>query len=68
MKRNVGNVDRIVRIVLAAILVELYFGNIVEGTAGIIFLVLAGVFTLTALVGFCPLYAPFGISTCKVKA
>lgn len=68
MKRNLGNVDRIVRIVLAAILVELNFGNIVEGTAGIIFLVLAGVFTLTALVGFCPLYASFGISTCKVKA
>ncbi|WP_094766821.1 YgaP family membrane protein [Pseudozobellia thermophila] len=37
----------------------------VTGTLGIVLLVLAAVFLLTAFVGFCPLYLPFGLSTCK---
>lgn len=67
MKTNVGNMDRIIRIVLAVILAGLYFGGIVEGTIGLILVVLAAVFTLTAAIGFCPLYTLFGLNTCPVK-
>jgi len=65
MKKNMGSTDKIIRFILAAIFVILYFTGTVTGTVGIILLVLAGVFVLTSLVSFCPLYAPFGLSTCK---
>ena len=65
MKRNMSNTDRIVRLVISALFAYLYFGGIVTGTFGIVLLVLAGVFTLTAIVAFCPLYAPFKLSTYK---
>ncbi|MCI4668814.1 MAG: DUF2892 domain-containing protein [Bacteroidia bacterium] len=67
MKKNMSNVDRIVRILIVAILAALYFTGTVTGTVGIILLVAGGIFTLTSLVSFCPIYAIFGISTCKVK-
>lgn len=59
-----GNSDRIVRIVIAAILVGLYFSEVLTGTIGVISLIVAGVFALTSLVSFCPLYTLFGIRTC----
>ncbi len=62
-----GSTDRIIRIVVAIILVALYFTGTVTGTLGIILLVLAGIFVLTSLVANCPLYSPFGISTCPKK-
>jgi hypothetical protein len=65
MKKNMGSADRIIRILVALVFVGLYFGGIVEGTLGIVLIVLAAVFVLTSFVSFCPLYAPFGISTCK---
>ncbi|MFM8368130.1 MAG: DUF2892 domain-containing protein [Chloroflexota bacterium] len=65
MKRNLSNTDRIIRVVLAAVLAYLYFGGIVTGTLGIVLLVLAVVFTFTAIVAFCPLYLPFKLSTYK---
>ncbi|MBK8611545.1 MAG: DUF2892 domain-containing protein [Chitinophagaceae bacterium] len=67
MKKNMSAADRIIRLVISAIFVTLYFTNTVTGIFGIILLVLAGVFTLTSVVSFCPLYAIFGISTCAVK-
>ena len=68
MKKNMGNSDRVVRIILAAILVGLYFSEIVTGTLGIISLIVAGVFALTSLVSFCPLYTLFGIKPCKTSS
>ena len=65
MKRNMSNVDRIVRVVVAALFAALYFGGIVTGTLGIVLLVLGAVFLLTAAIAFCPLYAPFKFSTFK---
>ena len=65
MKRNMSNTDRIIRVILAALFAYLYFGGIVSGTLGIILLVLAGVFLLTSLVSFCPLYTLFKFSTYK---
>ena len=67
MKKNMGSLDRILRVILAAIVVTLYFTNVISGVLGIVLLVLAGVFVLTSLVSFCPLYAPFGITTCAIK-
>lgn len=68
MKKNMGSTDKIIRFILAAIFVVLYFTGTVTGTLGIVLLVLAGVFVLTSLISFCPLYAPFGLSTCKTDA
>lgn len=65
MKRNMSNLDRIIRVIVAALFTYLYFGGIVTGTLGIILVVLAAVFVLTAIVAFCPLYAPFKFSTQK---
>ena len=65
MKNNMGSADRIIRVIIAATIAGLFFAKIITGTLGIILLVLAGVFVLTSLVSFCPLYLPFGISTCK---
>ena len=62
-----GSIDKIVRIVLALVVVILYFTNVVSGVLGIVLLVVAGIFVLTSLFSFCPLYLPFGISTCKKK-
>ncbi|QQS51660.1 MAG: DUF2892 domain-containing protein [Bacteroidota bacterium] len=67
MKKNMGNADRIIRLLVAALLAILFFTNVVSGVLGIILLVVAGVFVLTSFVSFCPLYAIFGMSTCKVK-
>jgi hypothetical protein len=67
MKKNMGTADRIIRLLIAAIITTLYLTNIISGTVGIILLVLAGVFVLTSLVSFCPLYTIFGISSCPAK-
>lgn len=62
-----GNVDRAIRVVLAIIIAALYYTGAVSGTLGIVLLALAAIFVLTSFISFCPLYAPFGISTCKTK-
>jgi hypothetical protein len=67
MKRNMGNVDRIIRMIIAVIIGVLYYKKIVIGTLGDVLLVLAGVFVLTSLINFCPLYKLVGINTCKKK-
>lgn len=67
MKKNMGTADVIVRLLVAAVVAILYFTNVIGGTVGIVLLVLAGVFVLTSAIGFCPLYAIFGINTCPVK-
>ena len=68
MKKNMGTADRVLRTLVAAVIAILYFvTGTISGTFGIVLLVVAGVFLLTSFVSFCPLYAPFGLSTCKVK-
>lgn len=66
MKKNMGGTDRTIRLLIAALLVVLYFMEILTGTLGLIGLVVAAVFALTSLVSFCPLYSLVGIKTCKV--
>ncbi len=63
MKKNIGNADRMIRILIAIIVIALYFTNVIGGTVAIILLALSVVFILTSFIGVCPLYLPFGIST-----
>ena len=65
MKKNMGTIDKVARILVAIVFAGLYFGNIISGIVAIILLILAGVFILTSFISFCPLYYPFGISTRK---
>ena len=65
MKKNMGITDRIVRVLIALLVVILYFTNFITGTIAIVLLALSGIFVLTSLVSFCPLYLPFGIRTCN---
>ncbi|MBK7148680.1 MAG: DUF2892 domain-containing protein [Bacteroidetes bacterium] len=67
MKPNMGTLDRVMRLAAAAIVIALYFMNVISGTVAIGLLVLAGIFILTSLMSFCPLYLPFGLSTKKEK-
>jgi len=60
-----GYTDRILRVLAAVVLGVLYYQGIISGTWAIVLLVLAAIFVITSLVSFCPLYDPFGISTCK---
>ena len=65
MKKNLGTIDKVIRILIAFVFAILFFTNIITGTLGIVLLVLAVVFMLTSLISFCPLYWPFGINTGK---
>lgn len=65
MKQNMGSMDRIIRVAVAALVAILYFTGVISGTVAIILGILAIVFLLTSVVGFCPLYAPFKLSTKK---
>ncbi len=67
MKKNMGSGDRVIRILLAAVFAVLYFTGTVSGTLGYVLLGLGGVFVLTSLVSFCPLYALVGLNSCPVK-
>jgi hypothetical protein len=67
MKKNMGIADKIIRILIAAVVAILYFTNVISGTLGIVLLILSGVFILTSLISFCPLYLPFGLNTGKKK-
>jgi hypothetical protein len=67
MKTNMGNADKIIRLIIAAIVGFLFYNGSITGTLGIILLVAAGIFVLTSLIGFCPLYTILGIKTCPTK-
>jgi len=67
MKKNMGSWDRNIRLLVAILFVVLYFTKVVTGTWGIVMLVVALIFAVTSFISFCPLYLPFGISTCKKK-
>ncbi|MGR3810178.1 YgaP family membrane protein [Jiulongibacter sp. NS-SX5] len=67
MKKNMGNADRLIRVVIAAVLGFLIYNGTIAGTLGTVLTVIAIIFVLTSMVSFCPLYTLFGIKTCKVK-
>ncbi len=67
MKVNVGKLDRVIRILLAAVISTLYITGVISGTLAIIVLFVGGILLLTGLVNFCPLYALLGINSCPKK-
>lgn len=68
MKKNMGSTDKIIRYIVAVILLILYFTNTITGILGIILLIFAIVLIITNFISFCPLYLPFGINTNKIKS
>lgn len=67
MKANMGSLDKVIRISIAIAFAMLYITKTVEGTAGTVLLVVGGVFLLTSLVSFCPLYTILGLNTNSKK-
>jgi hypothetical protein len=65
MKKNVGTIDKVVRILTGVVAGVLYFTHIVTGTPGLVLLLAGGVLILTSLISFCPLYRLLGLSTKK---
>jgi len=63
MKKNMGTVDKVIRILVAVVLVVLYFTHVITGVLAIILLAVAAIFVVTSFLSFCPLYWPFGLST-----
>jgi uncharacterized MAPEG superfamily protein len=68
MKKNVGSIDKAIRILVAAAFLILVFTKVITGVLAIVLVILAIMFTVTSLISFCPLYIPFGINTIKKKA
>ena len=67
MKKNVGNTDKLIRLLFALLIAVLYFTNLISGTLAIVLGVVALAMVVTSLLNFCGLYAILGISTCKTK-
>jgi hypothetical protein len=65
MKKNMGSLDKGLRVLIAAVIAILYFFDVIGGTLAYVLMGVAIVLLLTSFLNFCPLYAPFGISTCK---
>lgn len=65
MKKNMGKVDRLIRILIALVIGALLVTDKITGTLGIVLAIVAIVFAVTSLVSWCPAYMPFGISTCE---
>jgi hypothetical protein len=67
MKKNLGKLDRVLRVILSVMLIALSAKGVITGFFGTLSYVLALVFLVTSIVQFCPLYLPFGINTCEKK-
>lgn len=67
MKKNMGGADRIIRFIVAGVIGLLYWQGVIEGTLAYVLFAVAGVFVLTSLISFCPLYSIVGLNTCKIK-
>jgi len=67
MKKNMGSVDRVIRTLIALVIIILFFTNAISGTLAVVLLILASIFIITSILGFCPLYFLFGINTGKKK-
>ncbi|NLU37770.1 MAG: DUF2892 domain-containing protein [Bacteroidales bacterium] len=67
MKRNMGSIDRTVRLVLSVVLLVLYLTETVTGTLGFIAILIALLLAATSFIGFCPLYLPFKFNTFRKR-
>jgi len=67
MKTNIGSTDKLIRLLLAIVLILLFYFEVLTDTLGIVALIGALVLTVTSLINFCPLYPLFKINTAKKK-
>jgi hypothetical protein len=67
MKKNLGTIDKVIRILIAAAFITMYFSGVITGTVGIVLIIFSVIFVLTTLGGTCPIYLPFGLSTLRKK-
>jgi len=67
MKKNMGGLDKLIRVILALVAGLLIYFEVVVGPLAYILLVIIGVFVITSLIGFCPLYGIFGVNSCRTK-
>jgi len=65
MKKNMGTIDKVIRILVAVVVVVLWLTNVISGTLAIILLAFSAIFIVTSFLSFCPLYLPLGLSTRK---
>jgi hypothetical protein len=65
MKKNMGTADRVIRLLVVIIIAALYFTGQLSGLAATILGIIAAGFFITSIIGWCPGYLPFGISTRK---
>ncbi|MGH7519910.1 MAG: YgaP family membrane protein [Gemmatimonadales bacterium] len=65
MTKNMGTTDRVIRTLVAVAIAVLYFTGTIGGTLAIVLGIVAVAFLVTSLVGWCPSYLPFGVSTRK---
>jgi hypothetical protein len=65
MTKNMGTIDRVIRVILAVVVIFLYLSGSITGIAALILGIIAAIFIITSIVGFCPLYVPLKISTRK---
>jgi hypothetical protein len=65
MKKNVGTIDKVIRILIAVTVVVLYFTHVISGTLAIILLIVAAILVVTSLVSFCPIWLALGMNTNK---
>lgn len=65
MKKNMSSTDKIIRVIISIVLIILFATDVITGTLGWVVIGVAAIFTLTSIVGFCPLYTIFGISSKK---
>lgn len=65
MAKNMGLVDRVLRIVVAVVIAYLYISGAIGGWLALVLGIVAVVFVVTSGMGFCPAYLPFKINTCR---
>ncbi|SNR38187.1 YgaP family membrane protein [Lutibacter flavus] len=66
MKKNMGNSDKLIRLLIAVVIAALYYTKVIDGTVAIVLMAVGIILLLTSLLNFCPLYKIFGLNTCKI--
>jgi hypothetical protein len=68
MKKNLGTIDKVIRILIAVVISILFFTHVITGTVGVVLIILAIIFLATSFISFCPIYFALGLSSNKKKS
>jgi hypothetical protein len=63
MKKNIGTIDKVIRIVFAVAVIVLFLTNVISGVLGIVLLALSAILVVTSMIGVCPLYIVMGLNS-----